>query len=85
LFEEFVKLETLRNEKQQDFSRQLTATPASEGVVRAGILKKINEFNLHELSEGLSLRWELLDRIEADVEKVETFVEELTAKKRRSK
>ncbi len=82
MFEEFVKLETQRNEKQQDFTRLLSETPASEGAVRAEILKKVNEFNLRELSEGLSLRWELLDRIETEVEKVETFVRLLGPKKR---
>ena len=82
MFEEFVKLETQRNEKQQDFTRLLSETPASEGAVRVEILKKVNEFNLRELSEGLSLRWELLDRIETEVEKVETFVRVLGPKKR---
>ena len=42
MFEEFVKLETQRNEKQQDFTRLLSETPASEGAVRVEILKKVN-------------------------------------------
>ena len=83
MFEEFVKLETLRNEKQQDYTRHLSETPESDGIARAGILRNLNEFNRQELSEGLSLRWELLDRIEAGVEEVEAFVQALQRKKRR--
>jgi hypothetical protein len=74
IMEEFVKLETLRTEEQQEMSRLLSEIPPSGGLAKIELLEKINEFNRRELSEGLSLRWDLLDQIESSVVKVEELV-----------
>lgn len=72
--EEFVKLETLRIEEQQEYMQLLSEMPPTAGLSKVALLEKINEFNLRELSEGLSLRWELLDQIDGAVAKLEEFV-----------
>jgi hypothetical protein len=74
LMEDFVKLETLRIEEQQEIMRILSEIPPTDGAAKVQVLEKVNELNLNELSEGLSLRWELLEQIAIGVEKVEDFV-----------
>jgi hypothetical protein len=74
LMEEFLKIETIRIQEQQELMRLLGAVPPSERVSQAKSLKRVNEFYLEELSEGLSLRWKVIDQIEIGVENVEHFV-----------
>jgi hypothetical protein len=74
LMEEFVKIETLRIEEQRDLMQLLSELPPSDAVAKAALLERVNQFNLHELAEGLTSRWQLLDQIEVGVEKVEDFV-----------
>jgi hypothetical protein len=77
LMEEFVKVETIRGEQQQEFTRLMSEIPPSGGLAKVELLKRVNEFNLRELSEGLSVRWDLLDQIEGTVVNVEELVRRL--------
>jgi len=77
LMEEFVKLETIRTQDQQELMRFLSEVPRSDGANMERLLMRINDFNLNELSEGLSLRWGILDQIQLGVEKAEEFVKRL--------
>jgi chromosome segregation ATPase len=78
MFEEFVELERSSNSQQQRMMQQLSDTSSSEGAAKVQILEEIKRFNLNELSEGLAVRWDLLDKIEAEVNKVESFVRALS-------
>ncbi len=72
--EELVKLETQRIQKQNGLMSILDALPPSELLGRLDFFESVNQFCVNELSEGLNLRWNLLDQIEAEVEKIEELV-----------
>lgn len=74
LMEDFIKVETQRIQTQQDLMRILTEIPTSHAGEKVHQFEKVNEFNIRELTEGLSLRWKILDELAIDVERTEAFV-----------
>jgi hypothetical protein len=51
LMEEFVKIETMRIQDQQELMRFLSEVPRTDGANKERLLKKVNDFNRNELSE----------------------------------
>jgi len=50
--EEFVKIETMRIQDQQELMRFLSEVPRTDGANKERLLKKVNDFNRNELSEA---------------------------------
>lgn len=78
LMEEFVRIETLRTQEQNTLMSRLSGLSPSEVRAKLEFIESVNKFNLNELAEGLTVRWQLLDKIEAEVERVEAFVQSLS-------